>query len=344
MTAPVSPNSRNPANEGSLAGALAEILGKFLQGVDDMLPAVVIAYDRPTNRATVRPLVTMLTTDGIAVPRAEVASVPVFNIGGGNAVLSFNIKPGDFGWIKANDRDISLFMDAEAEAPPNTIRKHDFADSLFFPESFRSRWTLDVADEDSTVLQTIDGTQRIILHDDHLQLHSEDRILLDAPTIDILGNNITIDALMGLNIEGNDVDFNALSTFTLDGATGAINFTNTFDMMGANRIKIESTVNVAGATQLKANTGVGTVDATGNVLRTLSGMGLNVNGSAFVLGQINSFSNITALGSVAATLGGVTAGANMSADNFFSDVLSVDFNAHVHGGVTVGAGTTAIPQ
>lgn len=202
MTNPTSPNSRNPANDGSLAGVFTEILGKFLQGVDDMLPAVVLAYDRETNRATVRPLITMLTTDNIAVRRAEVASIPVFNIGGGNAVLSFNIKPGDFGWIKANDRDISLFMQQEAEASPNTVRKHDFGDAVFFPDAFRSRWTLDAGDEDSTVLQTIDGTQRIVLHDDHIQLFSDTRILLDAPTIDIIGATINIEASGTLTLEG----------------------------------------------------------------------------------------------------------------------------------------------
>ena len=222
MTDTTSPNSRNPANDGSLAGVFEEILGKFLQGVDDMLPAVVLAYDRATNRATVRPLITMLTTNNIAVQRAEVASIPVFNIGGGNAVLSFNIKPGDFGWIKANDRDISLFMQQEAEASPNTIRKHDFGDAIFFPDAFRSRWTLDAGDLNSTVLQTIDGTQRIILHDDHVQIFSDTRILFDAPLIDILASGtLTLDAPT-MDLTGANISLVASATLLLEGAAVTI--------------------------------------------------------------------------------------------------------------------------
>jgi len=36
--------SRNPANEGDLSGMLAEILPKFIGGVDDMLPCMVQAF------------------------------------------------------------------------------------------------------------------------------------------------------------------------------------------------------------------------------------------------------------------------------------------------------------
>ena len=86
--------SYNPSNLGSLAGAMKEVLGKFLQGVDDMLPAVVIAYDRAANRATVRPTIRVLQTDGTLIDRAQIASVPVLSLGGGDAVLSFNIRLG----------------------------------------------------------------------------------------------------------------------------------------------------------------------------------------------------------------------------------------------------------
>ncbi len=41
-----SPPSLDPAARGDLAGTVRFILTKFLQGVDDMMPARVIAYDR----------------------------------------------------------------------------------------------------------------------------------------------------------------------------------------------------------------------------------------------------------------------------------------------------------
>jgi len=166
-----SQNSRNPANSGSMSGMLREVMSKFLQGVDGMLPAVVISYDRDENVAEVRPLVQVLKTDNTFVDRARIASVPVINIGGGNAVLTFNIEPGDLGWIKANDRDISLFMDSLSAAPPNTLRKHSFSDGLFIPDQFR-KWTLAPEDSANAVFQTLDGTQRIALHDDKVKITS----------------------------------------------------------------------------------------------------------------------------------------------------------------------------
>lgn len=182
-------NSRNPANDGTLAGAFKEILGKFLADVDDMLPAIVIAYDRDLNRATVRPLIQLLKTDGTLISRAEVASVPVLNIGGGNGVLSFPIIPGDLGWIKASDRDISLFLQTEAakDVAPNTLRKHEFSDSLFIPDQFK-KWTIQAGDEDAMVLQTLDGMERIAIDANGVRMTSASVIRLEAPVIDIIAD------------------------------------------------------------------------------------------------------------------------------------------------------------
>ncbi len=187
MTDPTQ-NSRNPANSGTLSGALKEIMGKFLAGVDDMLPAVVIEYDRTENRATVRPLIRIQKTDNTLEDRAEIASVPVLNIGGGNGVLSFNIIPGDLGWIKASDRDISLFLQNETpvDVPPNTLRKHDFSDSLFIPDQFRKYTIAEEDDENAILLQTLDGSKRIAIDDESIRLTSDSQIFLEAETNTII--------------------------------------------------------------------------------------------------------------------------------------------------------------
>src|ERR1700712_4678497 len=101
-----SPPSHNPADDDSMAGMLRLVLTKFLQNTDDMLPARVIAYDRTANRASVQPLIAMVTTDNVQVNRSQLASVPVLQLGGGDCMLSFPLKSGDLGWIKASDRDI----------------------------------------------------------------------------------------------------------------------------------------------------------------------------------------------------------------------------------------------
>lgn len=40
------PPSQNPADDGTMSGMLRSVFGKLIQGLDDMLPATVISYDR----------------------------------------------------------------------------------------------------------------------------------------------------------------------------------------------------------------------------------------------------------------------------------------------------------
>lgn len=175
--------SQNPADLGTFQGLFRAVLRKFLQGVDDMLPARVISYDREKNIAQVQPLVAMLTTNNEIVSRARVASVPVFQIGGGNFLLNFNILPGDLGWIKANDRDISLFLQSFNEQAPNTARQHSFQDAVFFPH-IMTGYDIDSADSQNCVLQNLDGSVKISL--------GADKITIKAPHVVIESNDVQI--------------------------------------------------------------------------------------------------------------------------------------------------------
>lgn len=156
--------TRNGADSGSWSGAIRQILNKFLaQSIDDMLPARVISYDNVTNMARVQPLIMLRASNQQCLSRGQL-TVPVFNIGGGGAVLRFNLVPGDIGWVKANDRDISNFIQSLEEASPNTNRKHKFDDALFFADKMRQ---YSVQDEEGAlaVLQTTDGSIRMVMTD-----------------------------------------------------------------------------------------------------------------------------------------------------------------------------------
>lgn len=163
--------SRDPANDDSLLGMARQILDKFLSQIDDMLPARVVSFngDRQNPRVTVVPMVKLLTTDNRQITRAQIASVPVMQFGAGGVALSFFPKPGDLGWIKANDRDISLITQGFKDSAPNTLRKHSFQDAVFIPDVMRG---LTVAAEDQThaVLQTLDGAVRVAIWPDRVKI------------------------------------------------------------------------------------------------------------------------------------------------------------------------------
>jgi hypothetical protein len=182
------PPSIDPADEDTLVGTLRAVLGKFLQGVDDCLPAVVIAA--PTRgRVTVRPQIMMGATDGQKVRRAQIASVPVFSYGAGDFVLSFPVKPGDLGWIKASDRDISLYLQGMAEEWPNTKRMHSFEDGFFIPDVMRN-WSLNAEDAERVVLQSTDGLSRIAVGDGVVKIAAAS-VVIEADDVDIQSGTLT---------------------------------------------------------------------------------------------------------------------------------------------------------
>lgn len=173
MSDPHATPSRDPANDDSLLGMARQILDKFLSQVDDMLPARVVSYDRAANRASVVPLVKLLSTDGRQIGRAQIAAVPVMLFGGDGVALSFNLKAGDLGWVKANDRDISILLQSYRESAPNTLRKHSFQDAVFIPDVMRG---LALAGEDAShaVLQTLDGSVRVAIWPDRVKITTGD--------------------------------------------------------------------------------------------------------------------------------------------------------------------------
>lgn len=197
--------SNQPADDGTMAGTLRSTFRKLLQGVDGMLPARVLAYDRDRNVATVQPVIAVLTTAGQAVPRAQIAEVPVLALGGGGFVMHFPLRAGDFGWIEASDRDISLFTQSLGDTAPNTLRMHSFEDSRFIPDVLRNFEAGDVAD-DAMALQSLDGQVRIELspagvlsvapqHTFRGPVHFEDAVTGDATAIftgDVIADGVSV--------------------------------------------------------------------------------------------------------------------------------------------------------
>lgn len=166
--------NQDSADDGSLPGVLKAYLRSFIrENLDDMLPAQVIAYDDVSNRATIKPLVMVGTTDGQKISRAEIPNISVFRFGGGGFFIRFPIKPGDFGWLKANDRDISLiFQRGGREDWPNTERLHSFSDAMFFPDTLKD-WVIDGENSDALVIQSMDGSVCIALNEGEITFKAE---------------------------------------------------------------------------------------------------------------------------------------------------------------------------
>lgn len=182
MTTGASP-SRNPADDDSLTGTMRIILKKFLQSTDDMLPARVISHDRAANRVQVQPLISVVDTTGNSFPRGSLASIPVLNIGGGGFFVNFNLPAGSLGWIKASDRDISLFLQRYTESRPNTRRLHKFSDGLFIPDTMTG-YSIAGEDSDAMVIQNLSGSVKIAL--------DESGVRITSPSVNIISDDVEI--------------------------------------------------------------------------------------------------------------------------------------------------------
>src|SRR5699024_6656222 len=81
------------------------------------------------------------------------------------------------GWLKANDRDISLMMQRGGmEDWPNTQRLHSFSDAMFFPDTLKE-WAINGENADAMVIQSMDGSVCVALH--------EGRNTMTAPQMDV---------------------------------------------------------------------------------------------------------------------------------------------------------------
>lgn len=185
--------SINPANNGSLAGSLQFAFNKLMQQTDGMLPAKVVKYDRTENRVQVELLITLVTTDGSQIPRAQIASLPVLLLGGGGYFLSFPLNAGDLGWVMANDRDISLFLQSYAQSPPNTNRVKSFSDGIFIPD-IMTDYSIDAGDNSKFVIQSTDGLQKITLGSGGINIESSVEVSVSAPVVDVDATTVNVSA------------------------------------------------------------------------------------------------------------------------------------------------------
>lgn len=212
MQQSVSPNI-DPADDGSLSGVLRAWIRSFVrEHLDDMLPAQVVSYDDTTNRAVIKPLIMIGTTEGAKISRGTIPNIPVFRFGGGGFFMRFPIKAGDFGWLKANDRDVSLmFQRGGQEDWPNTERLHSFSDAMFFPDTMKD-WSVDGENADALVLQSLDGSVCVSLHAGEIRFKAP-KAKIEVPNTEWIGNI----ALRGnMTTAGGNVSFSG-GTITHDG-------------------------------------------------------------------------------------------------------------------------------
>lgn len=298
------PPSIDPAQRHSIMGTVQFIIDKLVkQEMDDMLPAKVIAYDRTKNRCTVQIMVCMVNTLNQQVTRAQIASVPVLQLGGGGFVLSFPIVAGDTGWIKATDVDMSLFLQSlnsgGVVSPPNTAITHKFDSSMFVPDTMFHNVVINDEDAANVVLQTLDGTVRVALWDD--------RVKITAPTLQVECPQVTIDCT--------DITVNT-STAEVNATTATVTTTDISVVTETAEVTASNTINLTATTSI-------TLDAPAVIITGALAAGSGTGDTAVFSGPISTTQTVTA--------GIDVVGGGKS------------LNSHIHSGVQPGGGNSGPP-
>ena len=171
-------NPNVSSEKGDLTSNLRLFFESFIkENLDDMLPCKVVTHNRNTNRVDLQPLIMLKATDGSKINRQVIKNIPVFRFGGGGFFISIPIKVGDFGWIKANDRDISLMIQSGGNTDiPNTKRLHSFNDGLFFPDTLKD-WVINGKNANALVISSLDGSTCIAVDNGRVEIDTQDLII-----------------------------------------------------------------------------------------------------------------------------------------------------------------------
>ena len=161
--------SNNPADTNSESGKNDFLFDKLLSKIEKIAPAQIISYDRQKNRAVVQILNQSITSQGGKITRQPLKDIPALVLCGGGFVLSLPIKPGDVGWICAADRNISIFKQTLKMFAPATYEKHRYKDSFFIP-NYINGFTYTPEDEDALLLTSIDGSTKISIKNNQINI------------------------------------------------------------------------------------------------------------------------------------------------------------------------------
>ena len=155
-------NKNNPSgsllSDAGLDDVLTLVTRKMMMEVDDMLPARNLSWDAAANRAKVEILYQVTMTSGEMHQMEAPAELPVQFPGGGGLMLVWPLKEGDLGWVKAVDRDMSLFLQSYDAQPGNTPRINCFEDGVFIPDVMHA---FTVGNAAGMSIQTLDGANQV---------------------------------------------------------------------------------------------------------------------------------------------------------------------------------------
>lgn len=187
------------------------LMRQFLNSHNYVALVRVVAVDTPgglslAGTVDVQPMVNQLDGQGNAIPHGVVNNLVYFRMQGGSDAIIMDPKPGDIGVCVFCDRDSSAVQQTRATANPGSQRRSDMADGVYL----------------GGLLNGV-PSQYILFAEGGITILSSTSIKLQAPSIELLGETVTIEATDSTTITTPSFTVNGNSQFNgTIGATGTI--------------------------------------------------------------------------------------------------------------------------
>lgn len=139
-------------------------------------PGKVLEYDRTTHRARIQPLLKIRYSND-ETRDAQPITVDVMRFCAGGFLIDFPIKAGDTGWFVSSDKDVTRIKETGETNLPSSAETHSFKRGFWIPDN----WQDTEVSDDGLVLQSVDGTQKVVVKKDGVDITGT-AITINGPT------------------------------------------------------------------------------------------------------------------------------------------------------------------
>ncbi|MGV7078502.1 phage baseplate protein [Testudinibacter sp. P80/BLE/0925] len=120
------------SDAGELQFIINNLIGRIQTVTLVQVKAVNSGGVSPVGTIDVQPMVAQLDGNGNAYPHGIIHNIPYMRLQGGSNAVIIDPKVGDIGMCGFCSRDISSVKNNKAPSLPQSLRKFDYADGLYF--------------------------------------------------------------------------------------------------------------------------------------------------------------------------------------------------------------------
>ena len=111
---------------------ITNLIGRIQTVTLVQVKAVYATGVSPVGTVDVQPMVAQLDGQGNAYPHGTIHNIPYFRLQGGSNAVIIDPQVGDIGMCGFCSRDISSVKANKAPSNPQSLRRFDYADGLYF--------------------------------------------------------------------------------------------------------------------------------------------------------------------------------------------------------------------